>query len=273
LLQNDYDALPDNEKRPGLRMTEAILCEELALLWSSRTLMYANRTSQISRHLIANPEDVNVLNESEMSLPDKDQWKLVGAQLAGDAATVFQDIARSDTTDVGLKFEAICRAADMKIRQLQILSGVASGSSQKQELKRQLEQVANATLKRMTTAWLDPTLQKRVGRGKLYEMLVAVTERDKLLKAGLSQRLVRLALPREDAVHERIGMVPYAGGVINLSTDVIVEDISTGEFVTSYQAKAMSEEEYDEKEAIRVKQGGRPKEYATGRVAMHFLDE
>jgi hypothetical protein len=215
-----------------------------------------------------------VLGSLQEPLPEDERWKLgwklVGAQLAGDAAAIFQDIAHSDTTDTGLKFEAICRAADMKIRQLQILSSMASNSGRKQEFKQQLEQTARITLGRMTTAWLDPEIRGKVGRDKLYEMLVVVTERDKLLRAGLARDLVRLALPREDVVHERIGMIPYRGGAINLSTDVVVEDISTGKFVTSYQAKAMSEQGYKRREADRVKQGGIPIEYAMSRIAMHY---
>lgn len=101
-------------------------------------------------------------------------------------------------------------------------------------------------------------------------MLVVVTERDKRLRTGLSRHLVRLALPREGAVHERIGMIPYKGGGINLSSDVVVEDIGTGEFVTSYQAKAMSEQEYERRGINKVNEGRIPIEYAASRIAMRY---
>jgi hypothetical protein len=68
-------------------------------------------------------------------------------------------------------------------------------------------------------------------------------------------------------------MISKGSEKINLSSDVIVENINTGMFVTSYQAKAMTSEEYDAEIDKEVARGRREEVHDTGRIVLRFLDE
>lgn len=275
LLQVDYEALPPEYQRPELRMTEALLSEELALLWSPTAVTAAASAPDKIRPLLADTKDPNALtSEQTENLKAQDRWKMIGARQSQEAAGLFREIANSRTASAAQRYEALCRATDMEIRSLYLQSAMSANVSERQALIDEAERVADYMLGVMVKAWLSPKRRAAIGSGNLFEMLVLGNERRKLMEAGKLEMLARLALPREDKVSERVGMIHHNGHKINLSTDVVVNDATTGKYVIGYQAKATTPERH----AANVERdvvNGRSKQsvYDPERVAMRYLDD
>jgi hypothetical protein len=251
LLEEDYAALPESEQRPELRMLEGILREELALLWRPATpLEFADHPDS---GFLFDLEDPNVFTAEEIrGLSEPDRWKLIGARLSDEAAEVFQEIYESDSAPRDVQLEARCRMIDMQIRSLRIQVGVAGAN--REELYRQMDGLNTAYMAEIEAVWNEPE-PRGIRNGLLFELTVVARERNKLIEAGENNRWVRLAMPREDRLHQDVRPLKNIDGmVVNLSSDVIKEDMN-GYFVHGYQVKSESEAAYAARQKKRQARG------------------
>jgi len=270
LLERDFAALPQAEQLSGKRITEALLREELALLW--KPTVPKKFEDNPHKAYMFDLSDPNIFTDEQLKdLSESDRWKLIGARLNDEAAELFQGIAESSNVDINEQLSATCRMTDMKIRSLRIQAGMSIGKAHKQELYAQIATLNTEYLGRLAAIWRHPSTKAGRTNSLMFELFVVGQERDNLIKSGDVNKLVRLALPREDAAHPEI--YPYINRdrvLVNMSLDVIVDDIN-GNFVQGYQVKAMPEARYEELQRIREEEKGELV-YLKDRTNMRFAD-
>lgn len=270
VLEGDFLALAPEQQRPERRGAEALVREELALLWRPTTPKKFE--SNPHKAFMFDLEDPNVFTDEQIqTLSESDRWKLIGARLSDEAADVFQAIAESPTAELTDRLTAGCRMTDMRIRSLRIQAGMNIDRNRKQDLYDQIASLNTDYLGKLAAVWSHPSSRKGVSDGLLFELFVVGQERDELIQNRDVNKLIRLALPREDTIHRKI--YPYVnreGVQVNMSVDAVVEDAS-GNFVQAYQVKAMSEDAYQKLQAEQEEERGKVV-YLPGHTEMRFAD-
>ncbi len=272
LLESDFLALPEGDQKPEHRMTEALLAEEMALLWVPGALSKARQHDGEGKgDMIANAADANLFDSEEIEeLSEKERWRLAGAAACDEAAALFEGIYLSKTAATGVRVEAVSRMVDMKIRSLQLQRG-STGKTGRQAIDEKIDRIATQHLKLVTEWWKDIPVRQAIRTGDLFESICLAKERTEMIMRGNLQDTIRLAMPREDNIHEAIGpIITNRNTKLNMSADIVVEDIN-GNKVVSYQSKAMSEAEYEKKMRQRTAEVG-PLVYPKGDIEMRFLD-
>ncbi len=274
LLEADFLALPETEQKPELRMTEALLAEELALLWTPGALSKARLASKKgSGDMIANPADANLFDEQQLQeVSEKERWRDVGAKLCNEAAELFESIYLSKTAPAAVRIEAVGRMADMSIRSLQLQRSSATTKADKQAIEAIIDRIATQHMTLVTTWWNTQPVRRAIQTGKIFESVCLAKERSEMIAKGNYSDTIRLAMPREDDIHEKIGPVFNRNDTkLNMSVDIVVED-TNGNKVVCYQSKAMSEAEYEKKMNLIEAEKGSDVVYPDKRIQMRFLD-
>ncbi len=267
LLESDYtNVVSANEsktpERPELRYTEALLRSELALLW--RPNMAGMLEDVRGNGFNYDISDPNVITPGKMAESDrKERWKTIGIKLFDDAANIFKSISESPTATTEQKLEALCRMTDLRVAELRI-EMMRKGASQQEK------NILATTITELNTAFLDGLTESVVKEpdalrdGKLFELWMTGTTRDKLLKQRDFMTTVRLALPREDNDHQEIPrLYNRQDKKYNLSADLIIEDVN-GNVKKVVQLKAYPRARYDESETGK---------YLPKRTELQFEDD
>lgn len=271
LLKTDYEALSHKKQQPEKRMVEGVLSEELALLWHSDTpKRFAKRSDQA---FMFDLEDPNIFTRQQMhTLEPADRWKLIGVRLSNSVADVFDAIAASQTATLSQRLEARCRATDMRIRGLQIQASMNIGDAKRQQLFDKIAGQNTDFMGELAAIWEHPSNHELLRWGRFFELFVVAKERSKMLKANEYDKMIRLALPREDNIHERA--YPYINRQkeqINLSVDAVVEDMR-GNVVRAYQVKGVSHKQYGRLQQ-QHEEDQRRYIYLPQRIDLRFLDD
>lgn len=281
LLQDDFEALSrenlnsSEAPRPELRMTEALVAEEMALSWRFAALHKAKQGDSFDAR-IANVDDPNLFSEQELeSLSPEQRWVLIGAKLADEAAALYEPILASKTATIDQRLEAATRLVDMRVRghQLRIQEAkLAKDSERVRQYAQKIIDVSRTHLLLIEKEWtklhdkaarldrdLSPDEQEL--RGSLFEYIVVATERQKLMSAGKGfTESVRLAMPREDGIDRSIvPLVDRSKMRVNHSSDVIIENLA-GVKVKTIQVKSMRQEKGERMLSDREKQIVYPKD-------------
>jgi hypothetical protein len=299
LLERDYESVVQNvsgqekAQRPELRFVEALVAEQMALLWTPTAMGSANEAPEDVRDMIANPSDTNLFSEEQLSqLTDQQRWILVGARQCYEAADLFKAIYSSDSVSGQVKQQALDRWADMYIRGKLLDRAVATSPEEKLKLQEQVRHMAlvhnhkahefrNNTLKnRQVNAFnaqklgreYIPTEEEIDLSGAAFESVVIATERAKLIQKGIYNQVVRLSMPGEDQIEKTIKPLIVNGSLkINLSSDIIIEHLN-GKKLGGLQAKAMPAEVYETLEQRKTEKTGLATEYPSEITAMRFTD-
>lgn len=263
MLESDYAALPDTEQQPHLRMPEALLREELALLWHPNTpLRFADSKY---KGFMYDLEDPNVFSPSELELPESDRWKIIGMELCNDAADIFQDIYEAPETPIVTRLEALCRQTDMDIRSLRIQASLSYlDQGQQDELLQEMDRLNVELTKTLADVSREPSTLNLIradrGVGTIFEMFAVTQEREKLMQEHDFDHLVRLASAHEGRQLAEIRPLVNRDGVaVLLPTDVIIEHIDGTETET-IELKAFSRSKFEAMEA-EAETHGRPIDY------------
>jgi hypothetical protein len=299
LLENDYSAVAglegsDSEKpyRPELRLTEALVAEQMALIWTPSAVKSANAVSANYRELIANPNDVNVFSEEQADqLTDQQKWILIGAKQCYEAASLFEDIYKSDTASELVQQQALNRWIDMSIRgklleraiaepqaKLKLQESVRKMTLAQERVAQQfIIHVANRRQAKIVNAQKAgndhiPSDEEMELSGAAFEAVVIANERKKLIQQGIYDRIVRLSMPGEDQIERSIKPLVVHGSIkINLSSDVIIERLN-GTRLEAFQAKAMPEDIYNRLEQRKAEKKVVTTEYPNELTKMKFTD-
>lgn len=272
LLETDFMVLPEGEQKPEHRMTEALLAEEMALLWVPSAPSKARQHEEDGNSdMIANPADPNLFDEQQVKeLSEKERWRLVGAKLCDEAAEMFESIYLSKTASSDVRIEAVGRMVDMSIRSLQLRRGSADKAG-RQAIENKIDSIATQHLALITGWWNMAPVRRSIRTGKLFESVCLAKERSEMIGRGDLQNTIRLAMPREDNIHEEVGpIISRSNTKLNMSADIIVEDIN-GNKIISYQSKAMSQAEYEKQMSQREAEVG-ALVYPEEDIEMRFLD-
>lgn len=303
LLQRDYEAVPEELRTPEMRLAEAYIAQEIALLWRPESAdIVAGRLGNVpkkNRQLIANPADANIFDESQLeNLSDKDRWLIVGSKLADESATVFEQIIEGMERDLNggeieltaEEHELVTRlgvhATDMRIRSLQILLQVEGQTEEgREEIKQHIYDLYNKQTSDVQEYYdeIAPpagydgpiTQQERELMGPAFEFLVVSMERTKRVKDGNFSEFVRLATPREDMVHQSLpNMYKHNGTKVKMSKDIVIQDIG-GKFIKNLQLKHKYKRNYDAENVTTNDDGVKvPREVYVGpATAMAFKDD
>lgn len=297
LLERDYkdvvkQAGSDETFMPELRFVEALVIEQMALLWAPTALKSASALPEEIRDLIANPNDLNAFNENQISqLTDKQKWVLIGAMQCYEAAKLFEKIYKSNTASELVEQQAVTRWTDMAIRG-KLLERVIADPLKRLELQESVRNIAHSQekiayefrkhdLKRRQAKKHNfekngkkyiPTEEEKKISAAAFEAVVVAHERKKVLDYGLYDRLVRLAMPGEDQIEKTIKPLIVGGSLkINLSSDVIIERLN-GKRLVAFQVKNEPELIYYELEKQKTKDTGLITVYPAELIAMRFTD-
>jgi hypothetical protein len=273
-LKAEYEALPEAERTPEMRMTEGLLREEVALLWQNTTLE-AYRDHPY-RDFMFDLEDPSLFTPGDIeSLSEEQRWLLVGEKLYKEAAVVFREIFQSHPESKDVRLEASCRTTDMHIRAMQLRQAATSDPEERARLGTAIRRVNSEFMNRLENVWelRQDGRGSVLSTGKWFQLFAVGEERDGLLGAG-SDNWVRLSTPREELRNENVPRLLVEGTEderVSLSMDVVVHGFG-GEFIQGLQIKAMTRQEFERKEAARKPDVG-TRIYLPGRIEMRFAED
>lgn len=245
-LHAQYEALPPHEQRPELRYQEAILAEELAVLWKIDTPADIAKKVNVPNSFLFDVNDPNVPFDDykrkysiQTDSIDK-RWGVIGAHMAQEAADIFGSMANSKTASEEARGEARCRQTDMKLRSLSILATTTTNRQARERLAREYAATNDEFLTYLIDQMDTYTYRRdRPRKSILFEWHVVAAERQRLIDNGDMTQLVRLALPREDMVHVEAPPIHTPSGTkLSISSDAITEDLK-GKTHKRLQAKFM----------------------------------
>ncbi len=262
----EHSAGENEHYRPELRLAEALVAEQIALLWHPKAIRDLANLPDEYRELIANPNDPNVFSGQDIdSLKVGEKWCLIGAQQCYEAAVLFKNIYHSRTAPELITIQSLCRWIDMEIR-ARLIERLLAEPERKQQLDRLINNLAN-TQRERAFYYQDHFLRQRQQNERIFnrqnpgqrytptqkdkdlsaaafESVVVAIERKRLLQKNIFDAYIRLAMPGEDQIHEHIKPLIINGNQkLNLSSDVILEGLD-GSRIKAFQAKAMPEEAY-----------------------------
>lgn len=280
--------------RPELRLVEAFVTEQIALLWNPKAIGNIAKFPDEYRDLIANPNDPNIFPEEDIeSLSVGEKWSLIGAQQCYEAAVLFKNIYHCQTATAPIRIQSLSRWIDMEIKG-KLLERLLAGNEQKQLLDRSIRELAAIQSREAHSYYkqifkqrqqnaekynrqnpgkrYEPTQEDKDLSAAAFESVVVAIERNRLLKQNVYNAYIRLALPGEDQIHEDImPLIVNGNQKLNLSADVLMERLD-GSRIIAFQAKAMPETAYKDISGKQEQRTGLKVVYPSKITTLRFTD-